>query len=146
MWRYGFDNECSRKVGGLDISGIAIAYLGLWGAVFAHAPAKQCIDIDLAAIIYTSGSTGKPKGVMLTHLNMISAANSITTYLENTADDVILNVLPLSPDYWPGERYGHQQRILPGMPPVAVVVPTIAAILLQMDLTKYRVPETALHH
>ena len=60
---------------------------------------QPAIDIDLAALIYTSGSTGTPKGVMLTHLNIVSAATSITTYLENTLDDVILNVLPLSFDY-----------------------------------------------
>src|ERR1700733_722589 len=59
-------------------------------------PAKKCIDIDLAALIYTSGSTGRPKGVMLTHLNVVSAATSITTYLENTPDDIIINLLPLS--------------------------------------------------
>ena len=58
-----------------------------------------CIDLDLASIIYTSGSTGQPKGVMLSHLNMVSAAHSITTYLENIEDDVILNVLPMSFDY-----------------------------------------------
>ena len=57
------------------------------------------IDLDLASIIYTSGSTGNPKGVMLTHLNMISAAASITTYLENTPEDIIIDVLPLSFDY-----------------------------------------------
>jgi long-chain acyl-CoA synthetase len=57
------------------------------------------IDLDLAAIIYTSGSTGHPKGVMLTHLNMVSAATSITSYLENVEDDIILNCLPLSFDY-----------------------------------------------
>ncbi|HVP36015.1 MAG TPA: AMP-binding protein [Terriglobales bacterium] len=57
------------------------------------------IDLDLASIIYTSGTTGNPKGVMLSHLNMVSAANSITKYLENTSEDVILNVLPLSFDY-----------------------------------------------
>lgn len=60
---------------------------------------KQCIDLDLASIIYTSGSTGSPKGVALSHLNMVSAAHSITTYLENTEDDIILNVLPISFDY-----------------------------------------------
>jgi len=54
---------------------------------------------DLAALIYTSGSTGEPKGVMLAHENMDAAARSITTYLENTASDIILVVLPLSFGY-----------------------------------------------
>lgn len=62
-------------------------------------PLRKNIDIDLAAIIYTSGSTGDPKGVMLTHRNMLTAASSITQYLENTEDDVILGVLPVSFDY-----------------------------------------------
>lgn len=69
------------------------------GNLPAVPPAKKCIDIDLAALIYTSGSTGCPKGVMLTHLNIVSAAASITTYLENRPDDIILSVLPLSFDY-----------------------------------------------
>ena len=43
--------------------------------------APGSIDQDLAAIIYTSGSTGDPKGVMLTHLNMVSATNSVSSYL-----------------------------------------------------------------
>ena len=62
-------------------------------------PRQQNIDIDLAALIYTSGSTGRPKGVMLTHLNMATAATSIVAYLGNTADDVILNALPMSFGY-----------------------------------------------
>jgi len=57
------------------------------------------IDSDLAMLIYTSGSTGRPKGVMMTHRNIDAAAESITTYLRNTPDDVILNVLPLAFDY-----------------------------------------------
>jgi amino acid adenylation domain-containing protein len=63
------------------------------------APRRMNIDVDLAAIIYTSGSTGDPKGVMLTHRNMLTAATSISTYLENVESDVILGVLPLAFDY-----------------------------------------------
>ncbi|WP_416306698.1 acyl-CoA ligase (AMP-forming), exosortase A system-associated [Neptunicella sp. SCSIO 80796] len=54
---------------------------------------------DMAAILYTSGSTGKPKGVVLSHRNLVCGANSVATYLENTSDDVILALLPLSFDY-----------------------------------------------
>jgi len=53
----------------------------------------------MAAILYTSGSTGKPKGVVLSHRNMVAGAKSVASYLENTPDDRILSVLPLSFDY-----------------------------------------------
>jgi len=121
-------------------------------------PAPSCnIDFDLASIIYTSGSTGDPKGVMLSHLNMMSAATSITTYLENVSEDVIIDVLPLSFDYglyqvlmtfkfggtivlersfaYPYEAIKQmvKERVT-GFPGV----PTIFAILLQMeDLGRY---------
>jgi long-chain acyl-CoA synthetase len=61
--------------------------------------AHNSIDQDLAAIIYTSGSTGDPKGVMLTHLNMVTATNSVSGYLGLQSDDVVLCVLPLAFDY-----------------------------------------------
>jgi acyl-CoA ligase (AMP-forming) (exosortase A-associated) len=136
-------------------------FIGFRDLLHQHAdcaapPAKRCIDIDLAALIYTSGSTGQPKGVMLTHLNMVKAATSITTYLENREDDIILNVLPLSFDYGLYQvlmafkfggtvvleksfTYPHavletlvRERVT-GLP----LVPTVSAILLQMDLSKY---------
>jgi acyl-CoA ligase (AMP-forming) (exosortase A-associated) len=56
------------------------------------------LDIDVAAIFYTSGSTGKPKGVVLSHRNLLAGAFSVSGYLHNTADDVILAALPLSFD------------------------------------------------
>ncbi len=57
------------------------------------------IDQDLCFIIYTSGSTGRPKGVMMTHRNIVNNVWSISTYLKNIEDDVVLCVLPLSFDY-----------------------------------------------
>lgn len=56
------------------------------------------VDLDMAAILYTSGSTGRPKGVVLSHRNVIVGAESVSSYLGNTADDRILAALPLSFD------------------------------------------------
>jgi len=64
------------------------------GDVFA----AKAIDADMAAILYTSGSTGMPKGVVLSHRNLIAGAESVSHYLGNTADDVILSALPFSFD------------------------------------------------
>ena len=76
-----------------------LSYLKMTEVKPLKSPARRCIDIDLAGLVYTSGSSGSPKGVMLTHLNMVSAATSITQYLKNTPDDIIMNTLPLSFDY-----------------------------------------------
>jgi len=62
-------------------------------------PALRRIDADMAAILYTSGSTGRPKGVVLSHRNMLAGAQSVASYLDNTADDRLLAVLPFSFDY-----------------------------------------------
>lgn len=114
---------------------------------------REGIDLDLAALIYTSGSSGRPKGVMLSHANILAATSSINSYLKNTPDDVILDVLPLSFDYGlyqlflavsSGARlvlektFVYPSTVLELIARERVtafpIVPTIAALLARLDL------------
>jgi long-chain acyl-CoA synthetase len=148
--------DADTGAAGAGKTSVALAELQRRHATDITPPPKTCINVDLASLIYTSGSTGNPKGVMVTHLNMVSAATSITTYLRNTPDEIVLNVLPLSFDYGlyqllmmfkvggtlvleKGFVFPHvvltklaRERVT-GFP----IVPMILAMLLQMDLGKY---------
>lgn len=114
------------------------------------------IDLDVAALIYTSGSSGRPKGVILSHANILSATKSIDGYLQNTEDDVILNVLPLSFDYGLYQvflAFNSSARLIVERtflyPSVLLelivregvtalpVVPTLAALLVRHELKAY---------
>ncbi len=68
-------------------------------SVAVSTPNPTAISEDLAAILYTSGSTGQPKGVMLSHANMLAGTRIVSTYLNITAQDRILSLLPFSFDY-----------------------------------------------
>ena len=122
----------------------------------ATCPACLTIDQDLACLIYTSGSTGEPKGVTSGHNNVVFASGSIIHYLENIPDEVVINVLPLSFDYGLYQllmvfRFGGTLVLERSFAYPAVVlqrmeaervtgfpgVPTIFAILLQMNLSPY---------
>ncbi len=119
-------------------------------------PPRQTIDQDLACLIYTSGSTGDPKGVMSAHANVVFAASSIITYLQNVPDDIVICFSPLSFDYglyqllmvfkfggtlvlekgftYPAQALKRmEEERVTGFPGV----PTIFAILLNMDLSAY---------
>ena len=133
-----------------------IPYAELLASNASTCPPCKTIDLDLACLIYTSGSTGDPKGVMSTHANVTFSTASIIEYLGNGPEDVVINVLPLSFDYGLYQllmtfKFGgtlvlehsfaypaallkkiEQERVtgLPG-------VPTLFAILLKMDLTRF---------
>lgn len=69
------------------------------GAGFAAAPLQPDEEREPALILYTSGTTGSPKGVTLSHLNLASNAASIIRYLELTATDSVVSVLPFYYSY-----------------------------------------------
>ncbi|MCA9935733.1 MAG: AMP-binding protein, partial [Anaerolineales bacterium] len=119
-------------------------------------PSRHTIDQDLACLIYTSGSTGDPKGVMSAHCNVVFAASSIITYLENVPDDIVICLSPLSFDYGLYQllmvfKFGgtlvlergftYPAQVLKRMEEERVTgfpgVPTIFAILLNMDVSGY---------
>jgi amino acid adenylation domain-containing protein len=137
-------------------AGPSLDFEGLIGGVPSSRPARTNIDLDLACLIYTSGSTGEPKGVMSDHSNVLFAASSIIEYLHTLESDVILDVLPLSFDYGLyqllmafkcgatlvlAESFAYPAAVLKLLEQEHVTgfpgVPTIFALLLQMDLSPY---------
>ncbi len=119
-------------------------------------PPRVNIDLDLACLIYTSGSTGDPKGVMSDHSNVVFAASSITQYVGNVEEDIVIGLLPMSFDYGLYQwlmvcLFGGTLVLERGFTfPAAILkrveeervtgfpgVPTIFTLLLQMDLSSY---------
>lgn len=134
--------------------------MAAWETIVADCPASRPsrlgIDRDLACLIYTSGSTGEPKGVMSAHHNVAFAASSIIHYLQNVPEDIVMVVSPLSFDYGLYQllmvfKFGGTLVLEKGFTyPVQILqlmqkekvtgfpgVPTVFALLLQMDLTAY---------
>jgi long-chain acyl-CoA synthetase len=142
-------DRCLGRTGRLEFAVVQATYP-------ADRPSARNIDLDLACLLYTSGTTGDPKGVMCDHSNMVFVGDSVIEYLENVEEDVITNVLPLSFGYGLYQllmvfRFGgtlvlersfaYPAAVLKRMEAERVTgfsgVPTIYALLLQMDLSRY---------
>ena len=73
-----------------------ISWTEFCGRAGNPAPHDPEVGADTPLLIcYTSGSTGKPKGVLLTQRALACNAANSTDMHDLTADDVILNTLPL---------------------------------------------------
>lgn len=86
------DTHDAEEVGG-SFGTVRIAHLDL------STMPEQCFDEpadQVAALFYTTGTTGAPKGVMLTHRNLISAAQSSRDIRGMTPEDIVLSVVPMT--------------------------------------------------
>lgn len=119
-------------------------------------PTPTRIDSDLAYLIYTSGSTGKAKGVRVTHRSCLFTIHSGIEFLGLVSEDVHVSPLPLS--FSPGINQLFQtlragatlvleksfafptftlQHMQTERATGFAAVPTILAMLLQYDLSRY---------
>ncbi|MFO1417563.1 MAG: AMP-binding protein [Methylotetracoccus sp.] len=72
----------------------AKAYFGAMTADTWYRDAPREPDAP-AVVLFTSGSEGTPKGVVLSHANLLSNRAQLAARVDFTAQDVVLNALPL---------------------------------------------------
>jgi acyl-CoA synthetase (AMP-forming)/AMP-acid ligase II len=89
---------------------ITLLTIGASGAWEAEAPASSIASVapdELAVLLYTSGTTGAPKAVMLSHRNLAANAVAIVDYLQLTAQDSSVCVLPFAYSYGSSVLHTH---------------------------------------
>jgi long-chain acyl-CoA synthetase len=69
---------------------------------YVEAQIERGAPQNLALLAYTSGTTGTPKGVMLSHRNLIAAANAFAAAESVRIDDQVLCYLPMA---WVGDAF-----------------------------------------
>ena len=90
------------RILGSDPMVVTYAELEALGAAKTDAEADfaqrvHAIDqTTVAIIVYTSGTTGPPKGAMISHRNLMAAANTFTKAFKADPSDDVLSYLPLS--------------------------------------------------
>lgn len=79
----------------------AVIEAGVAGDRSAYEEGVKALDPNSVAVMcYTSGTTGKPKGVMLSHANIVSAAEAFINVEDVRESDDFLSYLPMA---WVGD-------------------------------------------
>lgn len=85
--------DVANKIGLFDKVG------GFLAARFAQASYSQTAGNitpnDPAVVLFTSGSEGVPKGVVLSHKNLLANSVQLSTRVDFSSQDIILNALPM---------------------------------------------------
>lgn len=87
--------QCIVEVPSEKVSRGATAYADFLAAADGELEERVTTGDELAALMLTSGSTGTPRGVMLSHANIAANTRAIASYLELTAADRMMTVIPL---------------------------------------------------
>lgn len=65
---------------------------------YAEGRPEKISGDDIAFIQFSSGTTGTPKGIVLTHRNLLSNLEGISTSAKYTAEDLMFSWMPLTHD------------------------------------------------
>jgi acyl-[acyl-carrier-protein]-phospholipid O-acyltransferase/long-chain-fatty-acid--[acyl-carrier-protein] ligase len=109
---------------------------------------KHIKSTDVAAILFTSGSEGFPKGVALSHQNFNANHYQLSSLVDFTPSDVVLNVLPMFHSF--GLTGGSIVPILEGVRTFLYPSPlhyrVIPMIAYEIDVTIFFATDTFLGH
>ncbi len=90
-----FVEDLKERISTVDrIRALLTARLMPMGLLVRRLKLNRICPDDVMTIVFTSGSTGEPKGVMLSHNNIVSNLDAVTSIFNLTEEDTILGVLP----------------------------------------------------